>query len=71
MNMGQSLTDTSVNLIINNIALITLFLSVSFLILLLIRELVTWYWKISRIVQLLEYIASKLGNIEQNTLDKK
>ena len=38
-----------------------LFLAIVLLIFLICRELVCWYWKINRIVSLLESIDQKLG----------
>jgi len=39
-----------------------IFLIVGIIIFLLCRELMCWYWKINRIVLLLESIDAKLGN---------
>ncbi len=45
----------------NPAALITV-LCISILVFIICRELVCWYWKLNRIVELLEQIASQKGN---------
>lgn len=48
----------------SNLLDILLFTGVGFLLFVFLRELITWYWKINRIVELLE-------KIEENTSHKE
>lgn len=50
------------------VSMITLFivLGILFLVFLLLRELMCWYWKVNEVVTLLKSIDSKLSNDESN-----
>ncbi len=56
---------TNVFATISNPAMWLLGLSIIFLVFLLLREFLCWYWKINRIVELLENINQNLGRKDQ------
>ena len=63
MDIGQAVADSIGNFIASNLPVIFLSLATLALFILIIRELVTWYWKINNILSLLE-------KIEKNTRPK-
>jgi small-conductance mechanosensitive channel len=62
-NQNKSVNTSNFNMLgFSNIGMIDIFFAVSFIFVgfVLIRELITWYWKINRAIELLE-------KIEENT----
>lgn len=52
----------------NNLIVLILSIGLSILIFLICREIVTWYFKLNRIVSLLEEINAKLPNLPQSNV---
>lgn len=56
MNFGNVVANSISDFVSNNLVIVAFSLLLLFLIFLLMREFLTWYWKINKIVNLLEDI---------------